>query len=467
MHLSLEDLNLPVLAEIARLAAPHTLYLVGGFVRDHLLGRPCPDIDLVVSGEIPPLLNRWKQALGGHFITLDEGFGIYRYWVEGLSFDVARMQGSILEDLTRRDLTINALGAGPLGSAPLEILDPTGGLADLAARKIRVYKKENILDDPLRLLRIFRFAATLGFEVEPLTLEWVRECAELITRPAMERVTVELYKLLSVSASPVLKQMDQAGLLAPLFPELEALKQIPPNQHHHLDAFAHSLESVRRLEGLIEKPDWLGEHQEAVLGYLQEPLTKEHARGPWLKLAGLLHDIGKGPTYRIEDGRPRFIGHDQTGAKMATEIANRMRLSGSEREFIEGGIKHHMRPGLLSNREFSKRSIYRFFRDTGDSAIAVLLLSYADRLSAQGPVITPEDNQRHLEGLCLMLDAYYEPAGFIPPRLVDGKQLMDALGLKPGPKVGDLLEGITEAQILGLVHTPEEALAWAKAQIGQ
>jgi tRNA nucleotidyltransferase/poly(A) polymerase len=411
-------------------------------------------------------LEAFQKQLGGHSIVLDPAFGIYRYWVDGMAFDLAQMQGDICQDLKRRDLTINALALGPL-SEEMELLDPTGGLGDLRLGLIRVPCKQNIADDPLRLLRVFRFAATLDFAVAPETLAWCEELAVLIARPAGERIAVELYKLFCAPSATTLVLMHQCGLLTQVFPELTPLLSLPPNQHHHLNAFEHSLESVRMLEALLAAPEWMGTHREAVLAYLEQPLGKEHHRFSWLKLATLLHDVGKAETFQMDEGRPRFIGHDQCGATIGALVANRLRLSGIEREFIEDCIRHHMRPGLLSNRTISEKAIYRFFRDTGASGVAVLLVSYADRLSAQGPAVTSEDNDRHREAVLKMLDTYYKPEGFVPPRLLNGHQLMQALNIPAGPQVGTLLEAITEAQITGDVHTPEEALTWARHQIGQ
>lgn len=450
-------------AELARSFGQRT-FLVGGVLRDALLGitHP-PDLDLVVDGDVLPLLKAWKARTGDLFIPLDPDWGIYRLFTRGGVLDVARMQGSIEEDLRRRDLSVNALGFGPLAADP-SLLDPTGGLDDLEARRIRVIARENLEADPLRLLRVFRFAATLGFEIEAKTLAWVRELASTILEVSAERVAGEWFKMCQAPAYGLLGAIKETGLLFSLFPELGPLGKIPPNEHHQLDALGHSLEAVRTLEALLEEPSWLGDLALPLEENLRDPLAKDRPRLPALKLAALLHDVGKAPTYFVQDGRPRFIGHDLVGGEITEKIARRLKLSSREREFLAGAVRHHMRPGLLSSGgEVSARAVYRFFRDTGEDGPAILLLAMADRLAAQGPGVSEEDNEKLRALVLRMLGDYFEKPNLVAPTpLLDGREVMKALGISPGPRVGEWLERLKEAQVAGQVGTKEEALAFLR-----
>ncbi|HEY9765078.1 MAG TPA: HD domain-containing protein [Chroococcales cyanobacterium] len=462
-YLSLDALGIPALSRLASLTKQE-IYLVGGFLRDRLLGKKrAVDVDLVIDGDPLPLL----REFGGNFIPLDPDFGIYRIFVGSLYFDVARMQGeNIFEDLLRRDFSINAMGAGPLSEQSFPILDPAGGREDLEKKVIRAISRKNFRDDPLRLLRAFRFSANFGFEIEKNTLAWISALASRIGEVSFERISAETFKLLASPSADVLEEMGECGLLSALFPELSLLSELAPNEHHHLGALAHSIEAVRQLEGLLEHSDWLGPLKKDLFDYLDSSLAHERKVLPGLKFATLLHDVGKPSTFAFREGRPRFIGHDKEGANIAKKIALRLKLSVREVSFIETLVRHHMRPGLLATQgEASPKAIYRFFRDTKADGVAVLLLSLADRLSAQGPAVTPLDNEKNFSLVLRMLEDFFRaPEKVCPAPLLNGKEVMEILGITSGPLVGKTLQELVEAQVQGLLKEKGEAIAWLQSK---
>lgn len=444
--------------------------LVGGVVRDLLLGRPALDWDVAVLADASQVAHSVAEALEGRLVPLDAERGIFRIVVDDQLIDITRAEQNLTHDLTRRDLTINAM-ALPLTPAAVAALaggdwadflvDPTGGLQDLHSGTIRAISEANLVDDPLRLLRVFRFASQFGFHVEPTTRQWLMRHASKLRQVAPERILKELYLTLQGHVSPLLDLFRETGVLTALFPELLAMEQVPANDHHHLALFEHSLEVVRQLENLdierLPEPLRIREH-------LQTHLTHEHRRLPWLKLGALLHDVGKPATYTLDGDRARFIGHEKVGAEMAEAMAGRLKMATGEKRYVCGLVRHHLRPGLLTN-DFppSKRALYRYFRDLEDSALDVALLGLADRLSTQGPAISEADNQRFFETVALVAETAFNRSVQAPP-VINGRQLMEALGLTPGPEVGRLLELIREAQATGEVTCADDAINWAQKQ---
>ena len=298
------------------------IYLVGGAVRDILQGKDILDRDLIVTDEdAGSFSKKVADFLDGKFIPLDVENKIYRIVLKDKInyLDVTNpINNSLSEDITRRDLTINAILANIRTG---EIIDITDGLKDFENKILNGIREENFTDDPLRLLRIFRFHSVLGFEISEELMNIVKKHSSLILKPAKERVEYELMKLFNGEfAHSALLKMDKAGLLEYIFPFVRELKQVPPNAHHHLDLFHHSVETVRQIEILYKNsPDKVKEH-------LNRIDFGGFSRLAHLKLAAFMHDIGKFSTWTIEEdtGRHRFIKHDDAGSKMAPAILKQL-----------------------------------------------------------------------------------------------------------------------------------------------
>ncbi len=438
------------------------LYLVGGCIRDILLNKPCVDRDFVVIGT--SAIEIAKKAAGlfdGHFIILDEKHDIARVVMPDKvnTLDFAGCVGSdIYTDLANRDYTLNAI-ACRIGDQSCEIIDPLDGQTDIKNGLIRAISEENLIDDPLRLLRAFRLVAQFGFKIEKNTLEMIRNHHKLIDNMAFERINIELIKFFeSENSAENLTLMKETGLLFDIFPELIPQKQVPPNLHHHLCLIDHSIEVVRQIELELKNfPDWARDHM-----YRQFSATTKMIS--LLKTAALLHDLGKPDTWSIdEEGRHRFIKHEEVGAEQAQELLKRLKYSKNASAYICLLIKNHLYPSQLIREgleHISEKAIMRFFRRISDNTPDLLLLALADRLSARGPEITPEVINRNIQGTYMLLERYKNASEEIKtiPKLITGKEIMEMFDIPAGPLVGKILSALKEEQISGNINTKEEAL---------
>lgn len=456
-------------------------YLVGGLVRDGLLGRPSRDLDLALAGDALAFARRLAQAWGGRFVLLDQERGVARVALPPAEaggrpwhLDCAAMAGEdIAEDLARRDFTIDAMAVALADWEAPEppLIDPCGGRRDLAARLVRVVSPASLSDDPARLLRAYRLAAELQFALEPGTASLIKQHAPLATRVAGERVREELLGLLDQpGASAYLQAMSDTGLLDQVFPELALGRGVAQPPEHHWDVYRHSLETVAALEGLLRQMPaadailqpvpW----DEGLAAYFQETVSGAHPRSTYTKLAALLHDIGKPGAKTAEDGgRIRFFGHPAAGADMARQRLERLRFSSQEADLVEAMVRHHLRPGPWGTAEPpSPRAVFRFFRDTGPAGLATCFLALADHLASRGPDLELAPWQEHAQGVALALARHREVKAAPARRAITGHDLLEVLGLAPGPGVGRLLSALEEAQAAGEWATREEALDWAR-----
>jgi tRNA nucleotidyltransferase/poly(A) polymerase len=332
----------------------------------------------------------------------------------------------------------------------------------LNSKIIRGISEENFVDDPLRLLRVFRFYSILGFDVSPELLGIVKKHAELISKPANERIEYELIKLFGGKfAHLALLKMDKCGLLERLFPFVKELKQVPPNLHHHLDLFNHCIETVKQVQILYDKSS------DEVKEHLQRVDFGGASRFAHLKLACFMHDIGKFSTWTIEEdtGRHRFIKHEDVGAKMCVPILKNLAFSNKQIEYISYIIKKHMYPSaVVSSPELNEKVMMRYVRKSEDNAIDNILIAQADRLSALGPEITQKMVDDNISGLNNLLSFYLSKKDNLKPlpKLLDGNDIMQILNIKPSKRLGEVVDALTEAQISGEVLTKEDAIKFVK-----
>jgi poly(A) polymerase len=481
------DLNASLTPELRSLfaavfAAAPDAYAVGGTPRDLLLNRPPVDLDLVTSAKPRTVAERLAESLGGSPFALDEERGHYRLALtDGPLREVDVSQVTDLQaDLFRRDYTINAMAAplredGSLG----DLIDLSGGVADLEAGTLRMVTRAALRDDPIRLLRAVRLSVELDLEIEEETEEAIREFAFFLPRTAGERQREELVRILETRhAAASIRLLDSLTLLDELMPELTAGRGVgQPFEHHYWDVFDHSIEALAALDLMLapaDDPDrWLAPVFRDVLAgfdldtYLDDRVGG-HSRRVLLKLAGLLHDVSKPETKTEQpDGRVRFLGHPEQGAEKSQSICERLRFGTKEARFVALLVEEHLRPTQLSQGDTlpSKRALYRFFRDLDDAAPACLFLSLADAAAARGPRLEKDRWAGHVAYVRWVLESGLHPDQDAPKpeRLVDGTALMAALNLEPGPDVGRLLAAIDEAQAVGELSTPEEAIALARS----
>jgi putative nucleotidyltransferase with HDIG domain len=448
-------------------------WLVGGAVRDALLGRPVLDLDLALPAGSVAAARRLAGRLDGAFVPLGEAHGTARVVLRqpiAASLDLTDFRGPSLEaDLRGRDVTIDglAVAVAELVRGPAVVVDPVGGLDDLAARRLRACGATAFADDALRVLRLLRLAAELGFATDPATERLARAAAPGLAAVAAERIRDELTRIWRCPASaPVIRQADEWGVVAVILPESGPMRAATQSAPHRFTVWEHSLRALAALDALLGELTLLSPHDARVAAHLAEPLGGGWTRRDVLKVATLLHDVGKPETRRVDpDGRTRFFGHDRLGAERAAAIAGRWRWPGRATAVLERLVRQHLRPMHLAMApEVTRRARYRFFRDLGQEVPDLVCLTIADAAGTNGrppSAVYRGETRQLLESLLTgEVDAAREAA---TPPLLRGEDVMDAFGLDPGPEVGRLLARAREAQALGRVRTREEALDWLTA----
>jgi tRNA nucleotidyltransferase/poly(A) polymerase len=449
------------------------LFMVGGAVRDYLLGRPYKDLDLICPAPevLARRLGRIHRAAVVPFLKKVDAFClrvVFRADPEDF-LDLSPITGGTVEgDLARRDVTVNAMALPVLpgnGFGPL--IDPLGGRRDLAARVIRACGPDAFRDDPVRILRAVRIAAQLGFVVEPATLDLARKGAAALAAVAVERIVKELFDLLAQPASARhIRTLDDLGALEAFLPEIRPLKGCGQNAYHHLDVWGHSLAALEQLEALLADPvAHFGAAADAVL-----ELLAARRRLPVLKLACLLHDLGKPACRRevVDEKRVHFHGHADSGAALAEASARRLKLPARDRERLVLLVARHMQAGDWSKPGVRPGTLIKWSRRLGDDTVLLILLSMADTLAKRGPAADPGERRRRLQWGRETLEAYFDtvvPALGAAP-LITGDDLL-ALGLAPGPRIGEILARVTAARDAGQVTTRREALEMARKAAGQ
>lgn len=432
-------INDKILNSISDIISKYQVYLVGGYIRNYYIKNEISlDRDLVVVGNAFLLAKEIAHKLNATLIELDCENEIYRVVLQDKEnyFDISKaLENDILKDAKRRDFTINSIY---YDLNKKEILDFCSGIDDIKNKILKTVDLNNFKDDPLRLLRLYRFVSNLGFEIEDELLNFVKENFYLINSIAKERINCEIIKIFEGKfvVETLLKMFDD-GILELVFPFVKEIKRVPSNSHHHLDLIHHSIETVKNIE----------------------------TDNPILKIAAFYHDIGKPSTWTIEPiGRHRFIGHDIKGAQIVKKELEKLNFSNKQIAYIQKMIKYHIYPASLINSSDNNKAFARFVRKLGQDSPDVIKLSRADRLSALGEAVTNdmlEKSLKHLDNL----EKYYDSVKNMaqaPKSLLDGKELMEILNLKPSKLIGELMEELIELQLSGDIKTKQEAISYIK-----
>ncbi|WP_456473268.1 CCA tRNA nucleotidyltransferase [Desulfolithobacter sp.] len=499
-----------VLTALARIYAKRHggVYLTGGTVRDLLMGRIPADIDLTVDRRARAWAADFAGKTRGTYVELGRDEDAARVVCRKVVVDFTSFRGvadHIEADLRERDVTVNAMAVdlGPLlrgelagesgqpqeperaqrpapaampgvGGERLPVIDPVGGVEDLEKRRIRVTANHAFRDDPLRLLRVFRFCATLDFTIDDHTLDLARRQRDTLNRVAPERIRHELNLIMdSGRAFSSFGAMAGIGLLWEVVPELQAGVGMEQPASHHLDVFAHCLEALRWMERIVEDPGLFYPDQvEKLHEYLAGP-----RRVVQLKWAAFLHDVGKPVTLTIDEdrgGRITFYNHDQVGARICQDIGSRLRCSNEDVRVISSLVAAHMRPFHLSNvmrrdQEVSLKACLRLIRALGEHLPGLFLLGMADALAGRGDA-RPEEMEAELARLFARVEQvrreHVEPVRRGKP-LLTGHDLIEELQLSPGPIFREILETVEEAHMEKKISTRDQALALAAALANQ
>ena len=455
-----------VLAARAGLATQQTAWIVGGALRDALLGSsPIADLDLVVSGDDAATPARAiAKAAGRVAFPLSEEFGAWRVVGDGWLCDVTPMQGGHVEDdLAQRDFTVNAMALPLFGG---KLVDPFDGQRDLARRTLRMVAPDAFERDRLRPLRLVRFATELGFEVDKDTASATRQWGPRVIEAAGERIFAELRRIVVAPRAPEgLELASELDVLPAVLPELEALRGVEQSHFHHLDVYDHTIEVLRGLEEIDSRlTEYFPDDARELRAVLDEPLGDDLTRAQALRFAALFHDIGKADTRKLtESGRVTFIGHDALGADMVRAICKRLRSSEKVREFLAQITRHHLVLGfLVHERPLSPRAVYRYLKLCSPVEVEVTLLTCADRIATRGKNAEAAI-EAHLELARELMSAALRWRHDGPPRApLRGDELAEELGIEPGPDLGRLLAELEEARYAGEVTTADQAVEYAR-----
>ncbi len=411
-------------------------YLVGGCVRDLLLGREAKDFDISTGATPAQVLDVFPRAnrVGAHFgvMLIREGdahvevatFRSETTYADGRHPDAVEFETDPRADVERRDFTVNALMLDPVTQ---DVIDYVGGRRDLDASLIRAIgdPERRFREDHLRMLRAVRFAARLGFAIEPETMRAIQRLHPLICRVSAERVRDELVRILTEGgARHGFELLDESGLLNDILPEVAAMKGVeqPPEYHPEGDVWTHTLMMLQSLPA-------------------GAPCT--------LALGVLLHDVGKPGTYRVAPDRIRFDGHVELGVEIARRIMKRLRFSNAECEQVLALVSNHMR-----------------FKDVGRMKAGTLkrflgLPCFEEHLELHRLDVGASNRIFESYDFVRRKLAETPPEEIKPPRLLTGRDLIGA-GYAPGPRMGEILRALEDAQLEGAVRTREEAMAWLR-----
>jgi poly(A) polymerase len=344
------------------------------------------------------------------------------------------------------------------------IIDPYAGRVDLKQKIIRACGKGSFKEDPLRILRAFSFSCMLGFCLDKETLSLAKKEKRLIGSVSSERIREELFKIFdSFTAYTSLAILDKLKILEIIFPEIKPMRGIGQGPHHHLDVWQHTLETLNQFELLLRST----KQNPEISKYLGEELSSQRKRSSLLKLACILHDIGKPKSLRREKGKIIFHGHERIGLGLTRIISRRLKLANDEIRSLERIVLWHLRPGYLAGcLRPTERAIFRYFRDTGDDALAVLLLSLADQRATKGPLITADSRLRHEKTVKALIRRLLKQKNEKKSaRLLNGNDIMRKFKLPPSPLIGKILDELEEAQAIGKIKNKAGALKLAASII--
>lgn len=471
------------------------IYLVGGAVRDLLLNRSSRDFDFAVPSKGISFARRVANALHADFMALDSERDTGRVIVNEAGartyLDFATYRGNSLEeDLRARDFTINAIAFDLQGQT---LIDPLNGASDLQSKLIRACSATSLQDDPIRILRAIRQAAAFGFKIQPETRKSMKQSAHLLSHVSPERLRDELFRILEgPKPGASLRALEMLGVLPHLLPELSALKGLQQPAPHIYDAWEHTLRVLAYLEDILSAlaPGYnaddtndlftglltlrIGRFREQFAAHFAESLNMDRSVRAALFFAALYHDVEKPVTKSLDEaGRIRFFDHDILGAETASSRGASFNLSNDEVERIHKIVRNHMRFHFFTNRmevdqkEPSRKAIYRFFRDSGEAAVDLVLLGLADLRGTYGHGLMQSTWVAALDVARILLENYWEKREetIAPPRLLDGNDLMYELDIEPGRIIGQLLEAIREGQATGKIESRKQALDFARQQL--
>jgi len=484
-------------------------WLIGGALRDAFLKKKFSDLDIVLepSANLKQKIISLAKKLNASAFEMDAENHVWRLTGHGDShfqIDILPFQGKTLqEDIMRRDFTANALALKLEPDTPLKylpekslfslrlqkkkLIDLCGGIKDLQAGRLAMVSDNIFREDPLRMLRAYRLAASHGLKISPKTLRMIKRDARLIKNSAGERIREELMKIFAREDScAYIKKMNSSGLLFEIFPELAAQPGCATDYYGKGGVLKHTLTVLERTDLLFARIKEFCPSYKKLANYidLKQPAI--------YKLTALLHDVAKPAKAAMIGERLRFFGHEECGAKMARAILERLHFSKEDIKLITSVIGSHLRPGNLAvNTVISERAMFRLFRAMGNALMPLLILCWADYASyitlarlektksvlpkmpdetdvTKLPYNSPKKTMRFMQAIYMLARTYMEKSPQLSGKtLADGNDIMRELKIKPGPEIGIILEQMKMLQFEGKIKSRQEALLWLKNMAGK
>jgi len=426
------------------------IYLIGGFVRDLFLGRKNNDLDFIIYPFDFIKLQEFSKVINGKIFFLDEERKYIRINVgiddEEYSLDFTPpIENNLIKEIIRRDFTINTI---TISLNNFKIIDPLRGIKDLLEGNINVCTSKSLIEDPLRILRAFRFSSNLGFKINHQTQKEISKNAIYLNKVKGERIHNEIYKILKGPfTSYIWLKMHELKVLKVILPELSNLENIPWSPPHSTNPLIHTFSSLGILEFLYYYLDEIfEEYSDKIREHLNEKVYDEFTRRELIKIAVLLHDIGKEKYFIDEKNKVHYYGHENLGSLMIENIAERWRLSGKEKDLLKKLVKYHLYPAFIFRDNGEKLKIINKMKE---DTISLMLLFLADHLSIH-------KNIEVLDFAKSVIRIYLEKKDLKP--ILSGNEIMEILNLKPSPLIGYLKDKLLMAQQKGLVKSKEEAI---------
>ncbi|MBR3627586.1 MAG: CCA tRNA nucleotidyltransferase [Elusimicrobia bacterium] len=456
------------------------VYIVGGYIRDFLLKKKSLDIDLVVSEKPESFAKQLAKKIKGKSFILHSDLQVYRVAVMNNSdleyIDVSLMQDkNIKTDLSKRDFTINALAVKieKFDNIKKNIIDFFGGIKDLKNKEIKVVSKKVFIDDPLRMLRAFRFASEYKFKISKETLSLIKKCSSRISATAGERIKNELFRILNnKKSSQYISVIDDIKLLEKIFPVITKMKQSAQSFYYHPKGlFQHCFQTYEALENILIKLNkYFPKSKDILEKHLNETFSENVTRKNLLKFIAIFHDCAKPECAKRMDNKMRFLGHEALGARKTAQIMKELKMSNKEIDFAKAIISEHMRPSNLAKSDvITTRAQMRLFRDIKENTPDLLILAMSDWHSYKNlkKKIYPKKVLKQQEkSVAKLIFSYFDFINNKPKdKIVDGNILMKEFHLKPGKIIGELLKYINNAYEEGRIKDKKQALKFAKSQL--
>ncbi len=479
----------------AELDEGQALFIVGGAVRDLLLNRDLHDLDFVMADNPTDLAKRLARRLKVGFFVLDDKRHTARvvYSEQGgkpFPLDFVQFTGSNLnEDLYHRDFTINAMAISVDDLS--QVIDPLGGKVDLARGLLRACSGHALVDDPVRVLRGVRLAVQFNFNFVPGLEASMQKAAAHLPKTSYERQRDEFFRLLAgPDPAEGLQYCRRFRVFETLLPPLVDLESMPATSPHQLGLMEHTIQTVAHYHNLLStlskgckytsEIDWalwdvlndLDQYSKQICAFFRKVVTPGRTKAELAYFGALLHDIGK--PLALKNGVDKnfdYNHHAVVGAEVAWEMAKRIYLSNAESDWVQKMVRHHMdllphvNNGILPNR----RQVYGFFRETGEVGLAVALLVLADTLATYGETLDPKRWKDAVSVVKVLFSAWFDNHDTIikPSPLLDGHDLQQCYGLKPGKRIGSLLTQLVVEQASGTITSTDEAHTFIRKQLSR